>query len=415
MKTILRTTLVLVLVIGLNAIATATDRWNQFRGPASDAHAIGPETPMQWSDTENVRWKVAIPGLGWSSPVLIDGRLFVTTAVKQGDGLSLRTISLDSADGKVLWDTEVRQLDKAPAIHSKNSHASPTPIFHNGMLYVHFGAHGTAALNADSGKLQWLCTELDYPPVHGCGGSPVLHDGKLFVVCDGSKNPFVAAIDAATGKIAWRTQRSVEARISHSFVTPIIAQVDGKPQLFAPGPDHFAAYDPSTGKELWKVKAPGWSVVPQPTVTHGMVIYNHDYDNPELMAVKLGGSGDVTDSHVVWRLKKGAPSTPSPLLVGDELYVVSDTGIASCIDVLTGKTHWVERLGGNYSASPVYSHGRVLFMDENGKAIWVRASKKFEELAKCEVPGRTFATPAFGDGAMYLRTDEHLYKITSMK
>ncbi len=194
-------------------------------------------------------------------------------------------------------------------------------------------------------------------------------------------------------------------------MTPLVTLVDGKAQLLAPGPDHFAAYDIVDGTELWKVMAPGWSVVPQPVVGHGMVYYNHDYDNPELMAVRLGGSGDVTETHVVWRTKRGAPSTPTPVLVGDELYFVSDAGIASCVDAKTGERHWMERLGGNYSSSPVYANGHILFMDEDGVATWIKASKTFEKVARNEVSGKTFATPAFVDGAMYLRTDEFLLKI----
>jgi outer membrane protein assembly factor BamB len=268
-----------------------------------------------------------------------------------------------------------------------------------------------ARLKASDGAVEWINTELKYPPLHGSGGSPVLHNGRLAVVCDGSTDPFVAAIDAQSGKVLWKQPRSVKARISHSFVTVAVAEVDGSAQVMAPGPDHFAAYDLETGRELWKVMAPGWSVVPQPTVAHGMVIYNHDYDYPELMAVRLGGSGDVTESHVVWRRKRGAPSTPTPVLIGNELYTVSDDGIAACLDVLTGEQHWMERLGGNFSASPVFAAGRILFLDENGHATWIAAAKEFQVLGKNEVPGRTLATPAFADGAMFLRTDENLYRI----
>jgi outer membrane protein assembly factor BamB len=400
-----------MLTQALALVVLSTGDWPQFRGPYSDARVAVAASPLEWSDTNNVTWKTTIPGLGWSSPVIVAGKIYLTTAVAEGEGLSLRAVALDANTGKVLWDREVRRLEKAPAIHAKNSHASPTPIVRDDAVYVHFGAQGTAKLKAADGELQWLCLELDYPPLHGNGGSPVLRDNKLVVVCDGSVNPFVAAIDANTGKVAWKTLRSVKARISHSFVTPTITDVDGKPQVLAPGPDHFAAYDLATGEELWKVLAHGWSVVPQPAVGHGMVFYNHDYDHPELMAVKLGGRGDVTDSHVVWRLKRGAPSTPSPLLVGDELYFVSDEGIATCVDAKTGQAHWTQRLAGNYSASPVQVGERILFLNETGVATWVRAGKKYELLGKNEVPGRTFATPAFVGNAMYLRTDEALYKI----
>jgi outer membrane protein assembly factor BamB len=331
--------------------------------------------------------------------------------VNQGEGLSLRALCLDEKTGETIWDKEVRAVDKAPSIHKKNSHASPTPIVRDGYVYVHFGALGMAKLKASSGDIEWLCKELDYPPLHGSGGSPVLHGDRLAVVCDGSSKPFVAAVDAQTGKVIWKTYRSIEAGISHSFVTPTVTEVDGVWQVLAPGPDHFAAYDLATGKELWIVKAKGWSVVPQPLVAFGMVIYNHDYDNPELMAVKLGGKGDVTDSNVVWRIKRGAPSTPSPVLVGENLFFVSDNGIASCVNAKTGETYWMERLGGDFSASPIYVNNALLFLDENGLAHWIKADRKFEVLGKNEVTGRTLATPAFDQGAMYLRTDEFLFKI----
>lgn len=395
--------------------ALGATEWSQFRGANSDGHAPGPATPLEWSDSQNVAWKVAIPGLGWSSPVVSGGKIYLTTAVPQGAGLSQRAMALDCATGQVIWDREVRALENAPSVHKKNSHASPTPIVRDGAVYVHFGAQGMAKLSAENGEQLWLCTELDYPPVHGNGGSPVLHDGKLAIVCDGSKNPFVAAIDAETGKVVWKTPRSVPARLTHSFVTVTVAVVDGRAQVMAPGPDHFAAYDLETGEELWKIRAPGWSVVPQPAIGHGLVFYNHDYDHPELIAARLGGKGDVTDTHVAWRIKRGAPSTPSPLLAGDELYFVADDGIASCVDAKTGKQHWMERLEGNFSSSPVFAHGRVLFLNETGRATWVKPGKEFTVLGECEVPGRTFATPAFAVGAMYLRTDEHLYKIAAGK
>ena len=386
-------------------------QWFQFRGPKADGHVVGTTTPNEWSDSKNVVWKVPVAGLGWSSPVIVDNRIYLTTAVNQGEGLSLRVLCLDEKTGETIWDKEVRAVDKAPSIHKKNSHASPTPIVRDGYVYVHFGALGMAKLKASSGDIEWLCKELDYPPLHGSGGSPVLHGDRLAVVCDGSSKPFVAAVDAQTGKVIWKTYRSIEAGISHSFVTPTVTEVDGVWQVLAPGPDHFAAYDLATGKELWIVKAKGWSVVPQPLVAFGMVIYNHDYDNPELMAVKLGGKGDVTDSNVVWRIKRGAPSTPSPVLVGENLFFVSDNGIASCVNAKTGETYWMERLGGDFSASPIYVNNALLFLDENGLAHWIKADRKFEVLGKNEVTGRTLATPAFDQGAMYLRTDEFLFKI----
>jgi outer membrane protein assembly factor BamB len=367
---------------------------------------------MEWSDTKNIEWKVPIAGLGWSSPSVHRGVVYLTTAVPKGQGLSLRAMALDGATGKTLWDVEVKSVEKAPSIHAKNSHASPTPIAGDDAVYVHFGTLGTAKLRPADGQILWLCEELVYPPMHGSGGSPVLRDNKLAIICDGSTNPFVCALDASTGKVAWKTPRSVAARISHSFGTAAVATVEGRAQVLAPGPDHLAAYDLQDGKELWKVLAPGWSVVPEPILIEDMVIYNHDYDNPELMAVRLGGQGDVTQSNIVWRSARGAPSTPTPLLIGSELYFVSDNGVASCIDAKTGARHWMERLGGNYSASPVYVNEHVLFLNEDGMATWVKPSKEFSVAGKNQVTGRTFATPAFLKDSMLLRTDEHLLKIS---
>jgi outer membrane protein assembly factor BamB len=389
--------------------------WPQFRGPDADGHVRMDRVPVEWSDTTNIQWRAPIAGLGWSSPVVVNDRIYLTTAVPRGAGLSLVAMALDASTGKTIWEQEVRSVDSIPSIHTKNSHASPTPIVADGSVFVHFGTLGTARLSCENGDIQWLCTELIYPPMHGSGGSPVLHDGRLAIVCDGSKDPFVVALDAETGNIAWKTLRGVPARISHSFVTPSIAMVDGKRLVLAPGPEHFAAYDLADGSEVFRVLAPGWSVVPQPIVFEDLVIYNHDYDNPELMAVRLGGRGDVTGSHIAWRRDRSAPSTPTPVLVDGLLYTVSDKGIATCLDARTGEQQWMERLGGNYSASPIYADGRILFLSEEGVARWVRASKEFELLQVNELSGRTFATPAFDGMGMYLRTDTELLKIVDLK
>jgi len=389
--------------------------WPQFRGPSSDGHVRLEQVPMEWSDTANVAWRTPIDGLGWSSPVTVDNRIYLTTAIPKGAGLSLVAMAIDTHTGKPIWNREIRAVETIPSIHTKNSHASPTPIVADGSVFVHFGTLGTARLACEDGAIQWLCTELIYPPVHGSGGSPILHDGRLAIVCDGSKDPFVVALDAQTGNIVWKTPRSVSARISHSFVTPSITEVNGKVLVLDPGPEHFAAYDLADGSEVFRVLAPGWSVVPQPTVFEDLVIYNHDYDNPELMAVRLGGTGDVTGTHIAWRRDRSAPSTPTPVLVDGLLYTVSDKGIAACLDAKTGEQHWMERLGGNYSASPVYANGCILFLSEEGVARWVRAGKEFEVLQVNEISGRTFATPAFDRTGMYLRTDSELLKIVDTK
>ncbi|HRF02756.1 MAG TPA: PQQ-binding-like beta-propeller repeat protein [Pirellulaceae bacterium] len=393
----------------LSSVGLPND-WPAFRGPTGDGRVAGPATPLVWSDTNHVVWQVPIQGLGWSSPSVVDGVVYLTTAVQEEERLSLRALAISADDGRVIWDREVNSVETVPSIHAKNSHASPTPVIHDGAVYVHFGTYGTACLQASDGSIVWINREIDYPPMHGSGGSPVLHDGVLVIICDGSSDPFVVAIEASSGKQLWKRPRSVEARISHSFGTAAIATVDGRAQVIAPGPEHLAAYDLTSGEELWQVRAPGWSVVPVPIFYRDLVIYNRDYDNPELLAVRLGGRGDVTDTHVVWRLKRGAPSTPTPVLVGDELYFVSDKGVVTCADAATGEVHWTERIGGNYSASPLAFDDRLLLLDEDGHATWLALGKEYRVLGTNDVTGRTLATPAFVDGAMYLRTDTTLTK-----
>jgi outer membrane protein assembly factor BamB len=389
--------------------------WPQFRGPTGDGRIAGAATPLVWSDTENVVWRIPISGLGWSSPSIVDGVIYLTTAVADGERVSLRTLALSAEDGRLIWEREVTSIGTVPSIHAKNSHASPTPLVHDGAVYVHFGTYGTARLRASDGTIEWINQELVYPPMHGSGGSPVLHDGVLAIICDGSSEPFVAAIEASSGRLLWKRRRSVEARISHSFGTAAIVEVEGRAQVIAPGPEHLAAYDLHTGEELWQVRAPGWSVVPVPVLYRDLVIYNRDYDNPELLAVRLGGRGDVTETHVAWRLKRGAPSTPTPVLVGDELYFVSDKGVVTCADAATGDVHWTERIGGNFSASPLAFDDRLLLLDEEGHATWLALGKEYRVLGTNTVTGRTLATPAFVDDAMYLRTDSTLTKYVETK
>src|SRR5262249_5139306 len=218
----------------------------------------------------------------------------------------------------------------------------------------------------------------------------------------------VVALDAATGKVIWKTDRKCEAFKKFSFGTPLVTDVGGKKQVVSPASDQVCAYDPDTGKEMWKVRYEGYSLVPRPVFGHGLIFLSTGYDTPEFLAIRAGGRGDVTESHVVWRTRRGAPLTPSPLLVGDELYLVSDLGVASCLDAKTGRVHWQERLGGAYSASPLYAGGRVYFQSEDGDGVVVKAGTRFERLAKNALGERTLASYAVADGALFIRTEKHL-------
>lgn len=404
------------MVCAMGVRVAATD-WPEFRGPTGQGHAGDLGLPLHWSATSNVVWTAAIPGNGWSSPVLSEGRIYLTTAVAGdggGDGgRSLRALCLDAESGRILWDREVFPPSAGGAgIHSKNGHASPTPLVRDGRIYVHFGHLGTAALDRE-GTVLWRQSSLKYPPVHGNGGSPIWADGSLVFSADGGSDPFVVALDPATGAVRWKTARVTPAQRKFSFSTPLLITNAGRMEIISPGSGAVCAYDPKDGKELWRVRyGEGYSVIPRPVLGHGMIFVASGYDRPVAYAVKIAGaSGDATDSAIAWSTARGAPNTPSMILVGDELYWVSDAGVASCLDARTGKVHWSERLGGGFSASPLYSDGRLYFQNEEGVGFVVAAGREFRLLARNELGERSLASPAATEGALFIRTDGHLYRI----
>lgn len=404
---------ILVSMLALNAVSSVrADDWPEFRGPTGQGHYTGKALPTKWSTTQNVVWKQPIPGKGWSSPIVLKGRIYLTTAVQRDKELSLQALCLDAATGKQVWQTEVFRRDAAkwPRIHSKNSHASPTSVTDGKRLYVHFGHQGTACLDLD-GNVVWRNTGLGYAPVHGNGGSPILVDDKLVFSIDGSDKQLVIALNRDDGKVAWKTDRRSDAPRKFSFSTPLAITVNGKKQIISPASDAVSAYDAADGKEIWRAKYDGYSVIPRPVHGHGMVFLGTGYDRPTLLAVRADGMGDVTGSHVAWTLTKAAPHAPSPLLVGAELYLVSDQGIASCLDARTGKTHWQERVGGNFSASPLFAGGNIYLQSEEGVATVLRAGKTFERVAQNAMNERTLASLAAVDGAIFLRTEGNLYRI----
>ncbi len=400
-----------LLLLGANPDA----EWTDFRGPTGQGHSAAVGLPVTWSATQNVAWKQEIPGSGWSSPVVSKGRVYLTAAVPvsaESKNLSLRALCLDVATGKPQWDVEVFLQDgeKAPKIHGKNSHASPTPIVSGDRVFVHFGHQGTAALATD-GKILWKNSELAYAPVHGNGGTPALVDGALVFSADGATEPAVIALEQDTGKLRWKTPREAEAPKKFSFSTPLVIEVNGRHEIISPGSNSVDALDPKTGKRLWQVKYTGYSVIPRPVYAHGLLFIGTGYDSPTVMAIRPGGSGDVTETHVAWTIKKGAPHTPSLLAVGDLLYMVSDGGVASCLEALTGKEVWQQRIGGNYSASPLYNDGKIYFQAEDGETTIVKAGPKYELVGKNSLGERTLASYAVTGRALLIRTDKHLFRI----
>jgi len=240
-------------------------------------------------------------------------------------------------------------------------------------------------------------------------------DDLLVFSIDGADKQCLVALEQATGKVKWETDRQSKASKKFSFSTPLLIEVKGQRQIISPASNMVAAYDAKTGEEIWRVRYQGYSVIPRPVYGHGLLFLSTSYDAPTLMAICADGKGDVTDSHVAWKMRRGAPHTPSPLLNGNELYVVSDSGIASCLDAKTGKVHWSQRLGGAFSASPLLADGKVYFQNEEGTAFVVKADTRYTLLAKNPMDERTLASYAVADGAIFLRTAEHLYRIDKLR
>ena len=383
--------------------------WPEFRGPDGQGHSTENRLPLTWSESHSVAWKVPVPGRGWSSPVLQGEQIWLTTA--QSDGRSLRAVCLDRQTGRLQKNVELFRLDEPGPVHRKNGRASPTPILEGQRVYTHFGAFGTACVST-AGEILWK-TVLQYNHRHGPGGSPTLFGDMLVISCDGyDDDQFVVALDKGTGEIRWKNERP---DAQHAYSTPLVIQVDGRSQVVSTGADRVVAYDPANGKEIWSSRYVGYSLIPRPVWGHGLVYVCSGYDPPAtLYAIRPDGRGDVTGTHVEWTLDRGVPLTPSPLLVDDELYLVSDNGIASCLDAKTGKLHWRHRLGGEFSASPVYADGRIYLLSEDGVTTVVAPGRTFTELAVNRLAGRTLASMAVSQAALYIRTDEHLYCIEAM-
>lgn len=391
----------------LGFVASLSQDWPQFRGVDGQGHAAGKGYPVEWSESHNVAWKVPVPGRGWSSPVVADGRVWLTTAVKTGRDTSLRLLAYDAASGRSLLDVEVFRT-RGDLLNPKNSHASPTPILSRDRVYVHFGAEGTAALST-AGDIIWKA-KLPYESQHGNGGSPELVGDLLVINCDGFDRAFVAALDATTGKVRWRADRPEPH--SQAYSTPLAMQTSTGTEVVSVGAFYTVAYDPRNGKELWRVHYDeGYSNVPRPVSGNGLVIVATGFDQPSLLAIRPGGRGDVTRTHVVWKLSRGAPLTPSPLLAGDALYVVSDNGIASCVDARTGAVRWQQRLGHSFSASPLLADNRIYFLDEDGRTTVIAADGSGDHIATNVLDGPTLASMAAVSGSFIIRSASHLYRI----
>lgn len=408
--------LIAICLVCFVRLAPAADPWPKFRGPDEDGIARSTTAPTNWDRKTNISWRTELPGQGWSSPVIGNGVVYLSAAIPRTDqptsdyDLALMRVSVESGELLGVSSLIAQEGASAAAIHKKNSHASPTPLIDGDRVYVHFGHQGTACTDRQ-GKIIWVDREHAFPPVHGNGGSPVLVDGKLIFTCDGSSDPYVLALDAQTGKEVWRTPRPVDAPRKFSFATPTVVDSPDGPLVIAPGSDSVQALDPATGQTRWWVRYDGYSVVPKPVIADGRILVATGFGPTKLLAIRPGGSGEVTQSHVDWEVDKGVPKTPSLVTHDGLVYLISDDGIALCIDAKTGDNVWRNRLGGNFSASPILVGDKIYFCSEEGITTVIRASRTFEKIASNDLEEATLASPAAVDGALFIRTAAALYRI----
>lgn len=402
----------LALALLSSGVILSAEDWPEFRGPTGQGHSTERQVPLNWSESHNVLWKTPVPGTGWSSPVVAAGRVWVTTAVQEREGGSLRALAYDAATGREVVNTEVFRIPSVEPLNRKNTRASPTPVLDGDRVYVHFGSDGTAALST-AGAIIWKA-RFEYRSQHGDGGSPIVYGDLLIFSCDGDDTAYVVALDKRTGKVRWKTDR--RRPFAQAYSTPLVIRVGSRDELVSVGAYRAAAYDPRTGEEIWRVSYPvrfpeGFSNVMRPVYGSGLVFVSGGFNEPSFLAVRPDGVGDVTRSHVAWTLTRGAPFTPSPILVGDELYIVNDAGIASCLDARTGQRYWQQRLGGNYSASPVFADGRIYFTSEEGLSTVIAPGREYRQLATNRLDGDALASLAVSDASIFIRTGTHLYRI----
>ena len=413
----------------------ANENWPQFRGPDGDGHARESHLPLVWSEQKNVKWKTAIHGKAWSSPVIWDNQIWLTTATE--DGKQLFVLSVDRDSGRIVRDTKLFDVEAPQYCHPFNSYASPTPIIEGDRVYVTFGSPGTACLDTKTGKVLWERRDFVCNHYRAAGSSPIIYRDMLIMNFDGSDHQFVVALNKKTGSTLWKVNRGIdykdlgpdgkpqaEGDFRKAFSTPHVAMLGGAPVLISQGAKAIYGYEPLTGKELWRVEErTSHSGGTRPVVGHGLVYVPTGWSNGQLLAIQPGKEGEVLDANstssepssqqlkIVWKTKRGVPRKPSLLLIDDLLFATEDAGIVSCIEAKTGKVVWQERVPGEYSASPLYADGHIYCFNQDGRTTVIEAGREFKKLAENRLDDGFMASPAVTGNALILRTRTNLYRI----
>ncbi len=408
----------------------AQAQWPQFRGPWGNGLASVPGAeplgvPIQWSEKENVTWKTPIPYRGWSTPVVMDGQVWLTTATVDGHDFFVVCVNADS--GRIRLLEKLFHADHPePLGNPLNCYASPSPVVEPGRVYVHFGSYGTAALDTNTGEVLWKRSDLPCRHYRGPGSSPVLFENSLFLTMDGVDVQYLVALDKHTGRTIWKTDRTAqwddldadgkpkdEGDLRKAYSTPLLVTVGGNTQMLSVGAKALYGYDPAGGRELWKVPTPAFSGAASPVYGHGVAYMITGFGKTELLAIRLEGRPDVTEANIAWRTSRMVPQTPSPLLVDDLLFMVNDAGVMTCLDAASGEQIWRERIEGDFAASLLYADGRIYCFSRDGVTTVLKAARNYEVLATNVLDSGFMASPAVARRTLFLRTRESLYRIES--
>lgn len=397
-----------------SAHAIASPPWPEFRGPTGDGVSTDRNLPESWSESRGVAWKTPIPGKAWSSPVIWDDHVWLSNATEDGTRLSAVGVARDS--GRIVHDITVFKIAEPQFCHPFNSYASCTPVIERGRLYVHYGSAGTACIDTTSRAVLWSRQDLPCDHFRGPGSSPILHGELLIVAFDGFDLQYVVALDKATGKTVWRTDRNIDygttdGDAKKAYPTATVISSGGREQVVVPSAGATIAYAPTTGEELWRVRHGGMNASARPLFGHGLVYINTAAGGMKFLAVRPDGTGDVTGSQIAWKSSQGTGSRSSQLLLGDRLFLVGDAGTASVLDARSGKALWQKRLGGEFSASPILAEGRIYVSNQSGDTFVLSATDPYPVLATNTLDTGCMSSPAVFDGAIYLRTKTHLYRL----
>jgi outer membrane protein assembly factor BamB len=422
----------LIILLLLVQVSWAQAPWPQFRGPWGNGLASLPGAeplglPIHWSEKENVKWKTPIPYRGWSTPGVMDGQVWLTTATPDGHDFFVICVNADS--GEIRCNEKLFHADHPePLGNPLNCYASPSPVLEPGRVYVHFGSYGTAALDTKTGEVLWKRSDLPCRHYRGPGSSLLLFENLLILTMDGVDVQYLVALDKDTGRTIWKTDRTAqwddldadgkpkdEGDLRKAYSTPLIVTVGGSRQMLSVGAKALYGYDPVSGRELWKVRTPAFSGAASPVYGRGIAYMITGFGKTELLAVHADGRGDIAGTNVAWKTASMVPQTPSPVLVDDLFFMVNDSGIVTCLEAASGKQVWRERLGGNYAASLLYADGHVYCFSREGTTTVLKAARDYEVLATNVLESGFMASAAVSGRTLFLRTKEHLYRIESSR